>query len=66
MDTKVSMSILFVVQPPSDHASLKPIVTTNPHELVWIGVLEMGPMPESNRYILSVADYLMKFGGVYG
>lgn len=47
-------------------ATLKPIVTTNPYELVWIGVLEMGPTPESNRYILSVADYLMKFGGVYG
>ncbi|EPB65351.1 integrase core domain protein [Ancylostoma ceylanicum] len=44
---------------------LKPIVTTEPYEVVGMDILEMGPTTDGNRYILAVVDHFSKFAGAY-
>ncbi|KAK6050341.1 hypothetical protein COOONC_12154, partial [Cooperia oncophora] len=42
---------------------LKPVVSTEPFEMIGIDILEMGPTSNGNKYILSVIDRFTKFGG---
>uniref|UniRef100_A0A183GV98 RNA-directed DNA polymerase n=1 Tax=Heligmosomoides polygyrus TaxID=6339 RepID=A0A183GV98_HELPZ len=44
---------------------LKPIITSEPYEVIGIDILEMGPTSNGNRYILTVIDHFTKYGAAY-
>ncbi|EYC28494.1 hypothetical protein Y032_0007g3255 [Ancylostoma ceylanicum] len=50
---------------PKQTPPLKPIITSEPFQMIGIDILEMGPTSEGNRYILTVIDHFSKFGGAY-
>ncbi|EYB97728.1 hypothetical protein Y032_0138g2082 [Ancylostoma ceylanicum] len=44
---------------------LKPIITTNPYELVGVDILELGITSKGNRYAVTIIDHFSKYGAAY-